>query len=229
VKGPVRGPAADVKSSQGLTRDSEARRERRPHVKRFAVDKVEFLIASGDASSLPREILPEVAFIGRSNVGKSSLLNTICGEKKLARVSATPGRTRTVNFYLVNGRCHFVDLPGYGYAHASREERMRWKDNVESYLNQQRLRLAVLLVDARLGPTELDLTMVAWLKSRKLKWLAVATKCDKTRPSQLRSLLLSHARVLETEPQALIAFSARTGLGKERLLEELGLALLSGA
>jgi GTP-binding protein len=191
------------------------------------VDKVEFLIASGDTSTYPRADLPEVAFFGRSNVGKSSLLNTICGDKKLARVSSTPGRTRTVNFYLVNGRCHFVDLPGYGYAHASREERMRWKDNVESYLNQRRLRLAVLLVDARVGPTELDLTMVEWLRSRELPWLPVATKCDKPRPSELRSLLLSHARALATEPQALIAFSARTGAGRERLLESLGRALLA--
>ena len=117
----------------------------------------------------------EIGFIGRSNVGKSSLLNRLIGKKPLARVSSQPGRTRTINFYLVNERYYFVDLPGYGYARVSKEERNRWKTSVESYLSQQRLSLAILLVDARIGPQPGDLSMLEWLRAYHQTWSIALT------------------------------------------------------
>jgi GTP-binding protein len=128
---------------------------------------------------------PDVVFVGRSNVGKSSLINRMLGTKNLARTSSRPGRTQSVNFYRVNESCYFVDLPGYGWAKVPEAVRRSWKPMVESYLDRrrERLALALLVVDARHGTTELDLTMHAWLGGERIPYLVAATKSDKLNAS----------------------------------------------
>ena len=124
-------------------------------------NKAEFLASYGISSQLPEADRPEISFSGRSNVGKSSSINKLCNRKNLARVSATPGKTATINFYSVDG-CYFVDLPGYGYAKVSRAEKERWGKLMESYFAQTALALGVMIVDARHNPTNNDCTMARW-------------------------------------------------------------------
>jgi GTP-binding protein len=131
------------------------------------------------AGDLPRDGFPQIAFMGRSNVGKSSLINRLLGRKGLARTSKTPGRTRALHFFLVNGRCYFVDLPGYGYARVPRPMREEWKGLVESYLGGPGPDLAVVLTDARHAPTELDRELVDWLRAAGVPYRVVLTKADK--------------------------------------------------
>jgi GTP-binding protein len=140
----------------------------------------EYLLSASGPEQFPKEELPEIAFLGRSNVGKSSLINALTGRKSLAFTSSRPGCTQTINFYRVAGRFHFVDLPGYGYAQVSRERTLEWKKLIESYLlERQVLELCILTLDARRGWTENDLDLKRWLEFQGRPSLVVATKMDK--------------------------------------------------
>src|SRR5207245_2212513 len=166
-------------------------------------------------AGFPRDRCPEVAFMGRSNVGKSSLINRLVGMRGLARSSKAPGRTRSIHFYRINDRLDFVDLPGYGYAKVPRVMREEWRQLVEAYLSREgRPDLAIHLVDARHEPTDLDLELAAWLKSRGARRQVVLTKADKLSANQRRQALDTASRRLslgEDEPPMLI--SAVTGDG----------------
>jgi GTP-binding protein len=142
----------------------------------------ELVISAGKPDQFPADTLPEVAFLGRSNVGKSSLLNCLTGKNKngVAFTSATPGRTQSINFYRVDGRFHFVDLPGYGYAKVPLPIKVEWKGLIESYLlNRKALELCVLILDSRRGWTEKDLELRDWLEFHERRYAVVATKMDK--------------------------------------------------
>jgi GTP-binding protein len=180
----------------------------------------------------PRAAGPDVVFMGRSNVGKSSLINGLLGASRLARTSAVPGRTRTINFYRVNESCYFVDLPGYGYAKVSAAVRRSWRPMVEGYLERRRRRiaLALLVVDAQVEATDLDLTMRDWLASRRIPFVVAATKADRLsasgRARAARRLALSFGADPALGP---LLVSPRTGLGLRRLWASLDAALRARA
>jgi GTP-binding protein len=184
---------------------------------------VKLVVSAASGSQFPRDGFPEIAFAGRSNVGKSSLLNALLlrgkkhrtGEAPLARsqlahTSRTPGRTQAVNFYLIDRAFYFVDLPGYGYAKVSREAMSGWRKLAESYLlDRPQLRLVILMVDFRHGATELDLQMKQWLDANRKQFLAVASKADKLKASERVKAL----RALEKDFASPLTFSSKTGEG----------------
>lgn len=169
-----------------------------------------------DCRQLPSDHRAQIAVAGRSNVGKSTLLNVLIGGPKVARVSGTPGKTRSLNFFLVNDRFYLVDLPGYGYAKAPREVRKQLKQLIEDYLtDNDRLAGLVLLLDCRRDMTDEDMQLVAWLTDRALPTLAVVTKTDKLNRDKVgRKVREVQSRLGVTA----IAFSATTGVGKKELL-----------
>jgi len=168
----------------------------------------------------PEPKWPEVAFAGRSNVGKSSLLNRLVRRKRFARVSNTPGRTREVNFFLVNGQFVLVDLPGYGYARISKERRAEWKPLIEGYLRSSKeLRGIVQLLDVRHDPTEDDRQMLAFLASVGVPTLFALTKVDKLTANQRKARIPALLETLETSEDQVIPFSAVTGEGRDELAE----------
>jgi GTP-binding protein len=180
----------------------------------------------------PRTPGPEIVFLGRSNVGKSSLINRLLGVRKLARTSSQPGRTRSINFYRINESFHFVDLPGYGYSKAPKEVRRSWGPMIEGYLERrhERITLAILLVDARHPVTELDLLMAEWLEDREIEYLTAATKADKLSGNaraaakrQLREAIGGARQGVEP-----ILTSARTGLGIREIWSHLDQVLGHG-
>lgn len=181
----------------------------------------EFVTSAVKPPNYPAGELPEVALAGRSNVGKSSLLNKLINRKRLARTSNTPGRTRLINFFLVNDSFHLVDLPGYGYARVPVGERDSWKKMVEDYLmTRPHLKGVLLLVDSRHPPTAMDLQMYGWLKFRGLPAAVAATKADKlSRSRLLQSLKVIKKDLQLAEGDALVPFSAETGQGREELLK----------
>ena len=174
-----------------------------------------FHVSAVRPEDFPRDGFPEIAFMGRSNVGKSSLLNRLLGTHGLARTSKTPGRTRAINFFRVNDRIYFVDLPGYGYARVPEPMRRQWKGLVEAYLEgPERLDLAIQLVDARHDPTDLDLELADWLRSRGLAHRVVFTKADKLSGNQRTRALERGARALGLPPgDRPLLVSAVTGDG----------------
>jgi len=160
--------------------------------------------------------LPEIAFLGRSNVGKSSLINSLLQRKGLARASNTPGRTQSINFFLINKRFYFVDLPGYGYAKVSKTKRSDWGKMAEEYLSaREELSLSIQLIDARHLPTDMDRQLNDWLIFNKKQHLAVATKSDKLSGNQLLSRLRDIRQSFENTN--VIACSAETGKGRDEL------------
>jgi GTP-binding protein len=168
----------------------------------------------------PEPKWPEVAFAGRSNVGKSSLLNRLVRRKRIARVSNTPGRTREVNFFLVNDRFVLVDLPGYGYARISKERRAEWRPLIEGYLSRSsELRGIVQLLDVRHDPTGDDRQMLAFLASVGVPTLFALTKIDKLSPAKRRERIIALTTQLETTEDQVIPFSAVTGEGRDELAE----------
>jgi len=168
----------------------------------------------------PEPKWPEVAFAGRSNVGKSSLLNKLVRRKRFARVSNTPGRTREVNFFLVNGQFVLVDLPGYGYARISKERRAEWKPLIEGYLRSSKeLRGIVQLLDVRHDPTDDDRQMLAFLASVGVPTLFALTKIDKLTAFQRNERIPALLDILETSEDQVIPFSAVTGEGRDELAE----------
>ncbi len=183
-----------------------------------------FVASAATPASIPRATLPEIAFMGRSNVGKSSLLNSLLGVKGLARTSSTPGRTKALNFFDINGEIFFVDLPGYGYAKVSKTERQQWGQLIEIYLAQREtLMLCILIVDARHEPSPLDLQMKSWLEHFGLSFLVVTTKIDKLSANEQRASLSRAQKVLATN--RIVPYSAVTGAGAKQLWDEIRASL----
>lgn len=165
---------------------------------------------------LPRDQRPQIAFAGRSNVGKSSLLNKLTGRKKLAKVSSTPGKTRSINFFLVNDQFYFVDLPGYGFAKVSKVEKEKWIKLIESYLtNNENLVGLLLLLDCRRDPNDDDLQLIDWMKVNDIPGLAVITKADKLNRDKLKRRL---NQIENNYGIGSVPFSILSGLGKNELL-----------
>ena len=175
----------------------------------------------GITSKLPDNQLPEVAFAGKSNVGKSSLINALMNRKSLARTSSQPGKTQTINFYNVNQELYIVDLPGYGYAKVSKEVAAKWGPMIENYLHSSRqLRMVFLLIDLRHEPTKNDIQMYRWILSNGFSPVIVATKADKVKRSQLSKnlkILKESLKVIEGVP--IIPFSAVTKTGRDEIWE----------
>ena len=180
--------------------------------------KVRFLTSFGSAGQLPPSQKPEVVFAGRSNVGKSSLINSLFNQKTLARVSATPGKTATINFFETENLI-FADLPGYGYAKVSRGEKLRWAALMEGYFAQDRdIALVLSLMDSRHPPSREDLGMLDFLVDQELPFVVVLTKIDKLSPRQRQERLEAFRRELPFgEELTLLPFSAETGEGREAL------------
>ena len=174
----------------------------------------------GITSKLPENIHPEVAFAGKSNVGKSSLINGLMNRKSLARTSAQPGKTQTINFYKVNGDLYLVDLPGYGYAKVSVQEKERWGKLMEAYFRAEgTLDYGVMIVDARHKPTANDVTMADFFLQSGKPFIVVANKLDKLKKSEIEPNLACIRETLAlTEDVAVIPFSAEKGDGREQLL-----------
>ena len=186
------------------------------------INNVVFERSFGVSSQLTPSTMPEIAFAGRSNVGKSSLLNKLFNRKGLAKVSQTPGKTATINFFSCDG-VRFVDLPGYGYASVAKTERDRWGKLMEDFFaDPARITLGVMIVDARHKPTADDETMAAWFHSTGCPMVVVANKCDKLKKSEIEPNL---ARIRETlllpDDAVLLPFSAEKGTGREALLGEI--------
>lgn len=183
------------------------------------LQKAVFEAAYGTFAQLPASDLPEIAFSGRSNVGKSSLLNRLFNRKSLARVSSVPGKTVTINFYNI-GDARFADLPGYGYAKVPKSEKKRWAEMMEGYFNSQRdIRLVVQLIDMRHPPTADDLQMLDFLRENGIPFVVALTKSDKLKKKEYDARLESVREELDfVTPEHLIPFSAVTGAGREELL-----------
>jgi GTP-binding protein len=182
----------------------------------------EFVAAVHEPGHTPPPMLPEIAFAGRSNVGKSSLLNALLGRRGLARTSAAPGRTQALHFYRVNGKFLFVDLPGYGYAKVPEAVRRAWRPLVESYLSGRPcLCAAVVILDIRRDPEEDDIRLLEYLAHQQVAAILVLTKADKIARGRIRARVAATARVLLEElpssPDDPIVFSSATGLGREAL------------
>ena len=169
------------------------------------------------------EGLPQIAIAGKSNVGKSSLINCLCNQNKLARVSAEPGKTRLVNIFRINDDFHLVDLPGYGYARVSRAMQEDWGQMMDSYLSGSEHLCHILhLVDIRHDPGQHDLQMQAWIQHNQLPCTVIATKCDKLSRAQQHKSILAICRALGVQPWDVLPFSSVTRAGREELLERLG-------
>jgi GTP-binding protein len=196
----------------------------------LVIRSLEFLGGMADVNGWrPLPKLPEVAFAGRSNVGKSSLINALVHRKKLARVSNTPGRTREINFFDVNGEFVLADLPGYGYAKVSKEKKAAWRPLIEGYLKGSLgLRGVVLLLDARRVPSEDDLQMLEFLAHRGTPTVIIATKVDKLAKAERAERIEALAREAGVELEQVIPFSAVSGEGRHELAEAIE-SLLAGA
>lgn len=167
----------------------------------------------------PMDQLPEIAFAGRSNVGKSSFINSMINRTNLARTSSKPGKTRTINFYIINDSFRFVDLPGYGYAIASKAEKEKWRQIIEKYLNtRENLKDVVLLVDIRHEPTDLDLMMYQWIKAFGYTGIVIATKADKISRGKIQKHISVIKKKLDIkDSNIVIPYSAQNKMNKERV------------
>ncbi len=186
------------------------------------LNKVDYELSAGTFKQLPACTMPEIVFSGRSNVGKSSLINKILNRKSLARVSSQPGKTITINFYKAD-TARLVDLPGYGYAKTSFAERNRWGEMIEKYFQSDRdIRLVVQLVDMRHNPTKDDITMLDFLHQVDRPYIVALTKSDKLNKTEYKNQLEAITnQISEFEPLAIIPFSAVKGEGKEEIIEWL--------
>lgn len=176
----------------------------------------EFLKSAFTEADWPRDAKPEIAFLGRSNVGKSSLINSLLSTRGLARTSSTPGRTQSLNFFEINNQLRFVDFPGFGYARVPREIKSSWGEMATTFLaKRSQLVLSIHIVDSRHEPTKQDLQLHEWLDESNKPQLTVATKSDKLSNNELRKNLGHIARVLNVD--SVMAYSAKSGRGREEL------------
>lgn len=182
----------------------------------------------GITSKLPENVHPEVAFAGKSNVGKSSLINALMNRKSLARTSAQPGKTQTINYYNINDQIYFVDLPGYGYAKANEEVKAKWGKMIEDYLHKSKqLKIVFLLIDIRHEPSGNDKIMYNWIVNQGFQPVIIATKLDKINRSQIQKQVKLIKTTLQTLPETIvIPFSSETKQGREEVYELLDALLL---
>jgi len=186
----------------------------------LTIVSAELVCTAAEPCHFPKENLPEVAFVGRSNVGKSSLINSLTKKKKLAFTSSTPGRTQQINFYRINREFCFVDLPGYGFAKAPRERKYQWAELIQYYLGgRDQLVSCVLTIDSRLGPTPLDLERLSWFQQNLLPFIIVSTKSDKLSKAELQKSL-NHTKSFSLDTPV-IAFSAVSGEGRDQVWQLL--------
>lgn len=187
------------------------------------VNNAEFIKSAASVNQFIRSSVPAVVFAGKSNVGKSSVINRMLNRKNFARVGAEPGKTIHVNYFLIDGKCYFVDLPGYGYAKVSQSERDRWGKLMEQFFETEGLvTLGVMIVDARHKPTADDVTMAEWFKNSGCSLVVVANKLDKLKKSEIEPNLALIRETLELpDDVVLIPFSAEKGQGREALMAEI--------
>lgn len=187
------------------------------------LQKAEFLTSVTAMEKLPKDGLPQIAFSGKSNVGKSSVINRILNRKNFARVGETPGKTVHINFFRIDDRAYFVDLPGYGYAKVPQSEKERWGKLMEQYFSvPERIALGILIVDARHKPTENDVTMARYFQDSGRPYLVVANKLDKLKKSELEPNMALIRQTLSLADEAvLIPFSAEKGTGRDELVRHI--------
>ena len=181
---------------------------------------VEFLISAANKQDFPANRLPEIAFAGKSNVGKSSVINRLLQRKNFARVGEKPGKTIHVNYFAIDKKCYFVDLPGYGFAKVSQAEKDRWANLMESYFAANRIDLGVMIVDARHAPTNNDITMANWFIESSCRFVVVANKLDKLKKSEIEPNLQTIRMDLALPGDCtIVPFSAEKGTGRDELLK----------
>lgn len=180
-----------------------------------------FETSAAKPEQFPKNSIPEIAFVGRSNVGKSSIINALLNRKHMAKVGAKPGMTRLINFFNIDAQFYLVDLPGYGYASISREKKTDWAEVIEAYLKQrEQLRLIVLLVDIRHAPSGDDIMMLTWIKNFQVPYVVVATKYDKITRNALPSRIKDIRETLGLDKEeTVIPFSSESKVGKEAMME----------
>jgi len=189
----------------------------------FQIKSASFYKSVFEMKNLPENNFPQIAFAGRSNVGKSSLLNALVEQKNLAKTSSTPGKTQMLNFFLINNNLFFVDLPGYGYAQASKKTITRWGKLIEDYIkNSENLKGLIQIIDIRHPPFPSDLELLEWLNFLGKKVLIVLTKKDKLSKSAVLSNLKNAKDILKLNEELLVPFSAKTKEGKDKILDWIG-------
>ncbi len=186
------------------------------------IKTVDFIKSAVKPSQYPEYDFPEIAFAGRSNVGKSSLINTLIQRKDMVKTSSKPGCTQLINFFMVNENLSFVDLPGYGYAKVSKKIRSQWQPMVNLYLSQRKSLLGlILLIDTRRDPEKEEFDMMEWLEAHKIPYLVVLTKSDKLSKTEQQKRLLSICSQMNREKNNVILFSTRTKMGRDTILGEI--------
>ena len=186
------------------------------------IKNVEFVKSAAKPHHYPEYDLPEIAFAGRSNVGKSSLINTLIQRKDMVKTSSKPGCTQLINFFLINEILSFVDLPGYGYAKVSKKIRAQWQPMVEQYLSLRKNLLGlILLIDIRRDPKKEEFDLMDWLEAHKMPYLVILTKSDKLSKTKQQKRLLSICSQLNREENGVIPFSTRTRMGRDTILDEI--------
>lgn len=192
----------------------------------FKIKSARYFKSFVDAGAIPENNYPQIAFAGRSNVGKSSLLNSLANKRNLAKISSTPGKTRLLNFFLINDRIYFVDLPGYGYTRTSKTTQRSWKKLIEGYLeNSNNLKGVVQIIDIRHPPFESDRQLLEWLDFYHKETLVVLTKADKLSRSNALLNQKKTAQQLRKEINSLVVFSAKTGEGKDKVMKWISSAI----
>ena len=184
-------------------------------------NKVEFILSAASEKQFVRDGMPQLAFAGRSNVGKSSVINRLVNRKNFARVGASPGKTSQINYFKIDGKLYLVDLPGYGYAKVSKTERDRWGKLMESYLSGGSVSHIFMLIDIRHEPTAADKQMLEWIIYYGIPFTLIATKADKLSRSKRQQAANANAKLLGAPPWAL-CYSAETGDGREELVARIG-------
>lgn len=191
------------------------------------INSIELDQVAGFVDQFPKDRMDEIAFAGRSNVGKSSFINSFLGKKGLARTSSKPGKTRTINFYKINNKFRLVDLPGYGYAKVNKKEKAKWNKLINDYLfKRENLKEVFLLVDIRHAPTKQDRQMYEWIIESGFTGFIIATKYDKIPKTQLKKHINEVQKTLNIEDEGLIfAYSSKTKHNKDVLLEQVGVII----